>query len=296
MQHKYFFLLAEHLSKASSLHQHQSVKMVSPSWFEAVSSPDNEDCHPHSAQALKAFHEGKTTTHEAASAITHPIATSPSNHLDVERNGLWSLLISALMDWPRSETPALLQLLKAIQQVPDPAISEEAKLSVGNGPFWDGLPGFGHMWADDFERRTMLRLCAGQNGHENNNRGALREKYVHVARLEATFCDQQIGGINLKWGYERITDALERSDAIWDIEVLMAAEWLRILPHHIYKGALEQEEGWPLKRDLDLWTGDVMTVERWQWWKDRLEEYVREGFPGADSVRVTVQSMDAVTL
>lgn len=51
-----------------------------------------------------------------------------------------------------------------------------------------------------------------------------------------------------------------------------------------------------MKRDLDLWTGDVMTVERWQWWKDRLEEYVREGFPGADSVRVTVQSMDAVTL
>ena len=87
----------------------------------------------------------------------------------------------------------------------------------------------------------MLRLCAGQNDHEHNNGRALREKYVHVAGLEATFCDQQIGGINLKCGYERITDALERSDAIRDIEVLMAAEWLRSLPHRIYKGALEQE-------------------------------------------------------
>lgn len=273
--------------------------MVSPSWFEAVSSSvDNEDCHRHSAQALQAFHEGATTTHEAASAITHPIATSPSNHLDVERNGLWSLLISAFMDWPRSETPALLQLLKAIQQVPDPAIGEEAKSSVGNGPFWNGLPGFGHMWADDFERRKMLRLCGagGQHGQDNNRRGGLREKYVPAAGLEATFCDQQIAGINLNWGYERITDALERSDALRDIEVPMAAEWLRSLPHRIYKGALEQEEGWPLKRDLDLWTGggDVMTVERWQWWKNRLEAYVREGLPRTDSVWATVQAMDAV--
>ena len=203
------------------------------------------------------------------------------------------------MDWPRSETPALLQLLKAIQQVPDPAIREEAKRSVGNGPpFWDGLPGFGHMRADDFERRKMLRLCGagGQNGQDTNRRGGLREKYVHAAGLEASFCDQQIGGIDLKWGYERITDALERSDAIRDIEVLMAAEWLRSLPHRIYKGALEQEEGWPLKRDLDLWTagGDVMTVERWQWWKNRLEAYVREGLPRTDSVWATVQAMDAV--
>lgn len=282
------------MDSATHLHQHQLVKMVSPSWFEAVSSPDNEGCHPHSAQALKAFHEGKTTTHEAASAITHPMATSPSNHLDVERNGIWSLLISALTDWPRSETPALLQLLKAIQQVPDPAITEEAKWSVEDGPFWDGLPGFGHMWADDFGRREILRLCAGQDGNGNDRR-ELREKYVHVAGLEAAFCDQRIGGIDLNWGYERITDALERSDAVRDIEVPMAVEWLKSLPHRIYEGALKREEGWPLKRDLDLWTGgDVMTVERWQWWKSRLEEYVREGLPGRDSVWASVEAINAV--
>lgn len=89
-------------------------------------------------------------------------------------------------------------------------------------------------------------------------------------------------GIGLNWSYERITDALERSDAVRDIEVPMAAEWLRSLPHRIYEGALKREKAWPLSReDLDLWKGgDVMTVERWQWWRSRLEEYAREELPG----------------
>lgn len=80
-----------------------------------------------------------------------------------------------------------------------------------------------------------------------------------------------------------------------DIEVFMAAEWLRHLPGLIYEGALKQEEGWPFTKYLNLWTGgDVMTVERWQWWKNQLERYVREGLPEADSVLATVQVMEAV--
>lgn len=134
----------------------------------------------------------------------------------------------------------------------------------------------------------------GQNGNGNDRR-ELREKYVHVAGLEAAFYDQRIGIIDLNWAYERITDTLERRDAVRDIEVLMAGEWLRSLPHRIYEGALKREVGWPLERDLDLWTGgDVMTVERWQWWKSRLEEYVREGLPGGDSVWASVEAMNAV--
>lgn len=120
------------------------------------------------------------------------------------------------------------------------------------------------MWADDFERREVLRLCVGQDG---NNRREMHKACTHAAGLEATFCAQRIEGIGLEWSYERITDALERSDAVRDIEVPMAAEWLRSLPHRIYEGALKREKAWPLSReDLDLWKGgDVMTAERWQW-------------------------------
>lgn len=139
-----------------------------------------------------------------------------------------------------------------------------------------------------------MRLCVGQNGNVNDRR-ELREKYVHVVGLEPAFCDQRIGGINLNWGYERITDGLERSDTVRDIEVPMAVEWIKSLPHRIYEGALKREEGWPLKRNLDLWTeGDAMTLKRWQWWKSRLEEYVREGLPGEDSVWTSVEAMSAV--
>lgn len=37
-----------------------------------------------------------------------------------------------------------------------------------------------------------------------------------------------------------------------------------------------------------------MTVEQWQWWKNQLERYVREGLPEADSVLATVQGWRAV--
>lgn len=35
-----------------------------------------------------------------------------------------------------------------------------------------------------------------------------------------------------------------------------------------------------------------MTVERWQYWKSRLEKYVREGLPESDSVAMAIQAMN----
>ncbi|KAI9931699.1 hypothetical protein ASPWEDRAFT_169458 [Aspergillus wentii DTO 134E9] len=269
--------------------------MVPLSWFEAVSLPENEDCHPDEAQALKEYYQGKTTAHEAAYAITRPLANSSSDDLGFDRNGLWSVLITAITEWPRSEAPGLLQLLKAIQQAPEPNIREEAKHSVEDGPFWDELPGFGHMWADQFQREEWRDAIDGRPGDDDVRR-EMHDKYIFIASLEATFYDQRIAGIRLDWGYECITDALERSNAVRDIQIPMAAEWLKLLPRRFYEGALKREEDWPLRRDyLDLWKGgDIMTVERWQWWKSRLEAYVTEGLMGADSVRASLEAMNAV--
>lgn len=61
----------------------------------------------------------------------------------------------------------------------------------------------------------------------------LCEKYIHVAGLEATFCNQQIRRINLKWGYKHIKNALGWHDAVHNIDVFMAAEWLLIVLHWI---------------------------------------------------------------
>lgn len=95
----------------------------------------------------------------------------------------------------------------------------------------------------------------------------MREKYIHIAALEARLVDEIIGPISLDWGYECLTDAFECRKAIPDIQVPMAAEWLKRLAGQIFDGALKQEEDWPFKRDyLDPRKGGIATtVERWQY-------------------------------
>ena len=122
----------------------------------------------------------------------------------------------------------------------------------------------------------------------------MREKYIHIAALEARLVDEIIGPISLDWGYECLTDAFECRKAIPDIQVPMAAEWLKRLARRIFDGALKQEEDWPFNRDyLNLRKGgNAMTVERWQFWKSGLEKYVREGLPQSYSVTMAIQAMD----
>ncbi|OJJ81810.1 uncharacterized protein ASPGLDRAFT_83984 [Aspergillus glaucus CBS 516.65] len=247
--------------------------VVSPSWFTDAISPDGDPdngCHPQEAQALRDYHEGKITIQEAAYAISRPTATSQSTELNCERNKSWNLLIAALEEWPEPESSPIFALLKEMENIPEPAIREEAKHSVTSDPFWKELP-------DDTDLRRQLR-----------------EKYIHIAALETRLVDEKIGPISLDWGYECLTDVFERREAIPDIQVLMAAEWLKRLARRIFDGALKQEEDWPFKRDyLNLRKGgNAMTVERWQYWKSRLEKYVREGLPESDSVAMAIQAMN----
>lgn len=271
-------------------------KMVSPSWFTDAISPDGDPdngCHPQEAQALKDYHDGKTTVQEAAYAISRPTATSQSTTLNCERNKLWNLLIAALEEWPEFESSPIFALLKEMENLPEPVICEEAKHSVTSEPFWKELPGFGNMWADVFQWGEW-RHEIEDHPDDKNLRHQMREKYIHIAALEARLVDEKIGPIALDWGYECLTDAFERRDVIPDIQFPMAAEWLKRLAKRIYDGALKQEEDWPFKRDyLDLRKGgNAMSVERWQYWKSRLEEYVKEDLPQSDSVAMAIQAMD----
>lgn len=271
--------------------------MVSSDWFDAavaVNDDPDDGCHPQEAQALREYHEGKTSAREAAYAITRPVATSMSTTLNLERNRLWNLLITALEEWPTSESSAIFSLLKEIEKLPDPIIRDEAKHSVVmSEPFWDELPGFGNMWADSFQWGEW-RHQVEDHPDDTDVRRHLREKYTHIASMEAHLADEEVGSINLEWGYECLTDALERKDAVPDIQIPMAAEWLKRLARQIYKDSLDEIEDWPFKRDyLDLRKGgNAMSLERWQAWKDQLEKYVQDGLPGSDSVTMGIRAMD----
>lgn len=213
---------------------------------------------------MEDYHDHKINVQEAAYAIPRPTATSQSTALNRERNKLWNLLIAALEEWPESELSPIFALLKEMENLPEPAIREEARHSVTSDPFWKELPGFGNMWVDIFQWGEW-RQEIEDHPDDPDLRRQMREKYIHIATLEVRLVDEKIGPISLDWGYECLTDAFERRDVIPDIQFPMAADWLKRFVRRIHDDALREEEDWPFKRNyLDLRKGgDAMSVGIW---------------------------------
>ncbi|BCR88884.1 uncharacterized protein ACHE_50082A [Aspergillus chevalieri] len=239
---------------------------------------------PPRSTSLKDYHEHKINVQEAAYAISRLTATSQSTALNHGRNKLRNLLIAALEEWPESELSPIFALLEEMENLPKPAIREEARHSVTTDPFWKQLPGFGNMKVGIFQWGEWRQEIEGHPDDPDLQR-QMREKYIRIASLEVLLVDEKIGPILLDWGYECLADAFERCDVIPDIQFPMAAEWLKRLARRTHDDALREEEDWPFKRNyLDLRKGDdAMFVERWQYWKSRLE-YAKEDLPENKSI------------
>ena len=162
--------------------------------------PDN-GYHPEEVQALKDYyHRGQTSAQEAAYAITRPVVTSASVDVGFERRMLMNLLIDALEKWPQSESWPLFALLKEIEKLPEPVIREEARHSVTmSEPFWRALPGFMNEWADIFQWGEW-RYGIENRPEDLDLRRRMREKYMHIASLEARLVDESVGSIELRLG------------------------------------------------------------------------------------------------
>ncbi|KAL9037223.1 MAG: hypothetical protein Q9180_003842, partial [Flavoplaca navasiana] len=142
---------------------------------------DNMDHPTDEAKALENYYDQKTEPTAAAKAITRPIASSdnPGAHL----HRLWNLLIDALMQFPESQVPALIQLLAAIQNLPNPDLIDKTTPETPvDGFLWRGLPGFGHMWADEHKRDDWRRTLAAEN---SESRAKMRSAHVRKADIEA---------------------------------------------------------------------------------------------------------------
>ena len=249
---------------------------MSDAWFTEKLAPDGaieDGCHPDEAQALKDYYHKKTSAEEAAQAITLPIVESEDPGAYLYR--LWGLLKDALVELPAPHIPALIQLLGAIQKLPEPDLTgRRTENTPADGFLWRGLPGFGHMWGDEHKQDNWRRNLAAS---EPANRADLQTQHVRKAGIEARLAVADVGGIPLDWGYECIADALERRDAVLDCENFAAAEWIAIAGRRLYAGAVNGEESWALDRRRDFGKeSKAMNLERWAFWETRMKEFVQQ--------------------
>jgi Protein of unknown function (DUF3632) len=250
---------------------------------------EEDGCHPHETQALKDYCHKSTSAKEAARAITRPIESSKDPGANLYR--LWNLLIDALVELPASQVPALIQLLGAIEQLPEPDLTAEQKKPV-HGALWRELSNFGHMWADEHKQDHWRRtLSAGDPA----SRADLRAKHVRKAEVEARLAVANVGGIPMGWGYECIADALERRDAVLDLEVPAAAMWIAIAGERLYAGAVNGEESLALERRRDFGKeAKRMSLERWSFWEKRMEEMLQESQATQDAAKAALSDMKAL--
>ena len=272
---------------------------MSTSWFLKQVAPDGmpeDGCHPDEAKALEDYCQQKTSPQEAAKAITRRIENEddPGNNL----YSLWGLLISALVELPSSQTPALIQLLAAIQELPEPDLTGKQTRNTPpeNGYMWRTLPEFVNDWADEHNRDDWRLVLAAQRRSEEPDK--LRALHVKRANVEAQLVVAQVSTIPVDFGLNCICDALEQSDVVVDFEVPAAAEWMAIAGKQIHAAAVDGNESWALWRTRDLWPGreKVMSRERLMFWETQLRKLLDQPHDEATRVaaRRALQDMQAL--
>ncbi|KKY34674.1 hypothetical protein UCDDA912_g05336 [Diaporthe ampelina] len=277
---------------------------MSDDWFSSKLAPDGaveDGCHPQEAQAMKDYLHRITTAAEAARAITHPVATADNPGEDLAR--LWGFLMDSLVELPAGHIESLLELLEAIETLPEPDFTAVDESKRPPEKLWRGLPGLGHLWADSYQSGSWRKAAAAANGPA---RDALRDTHVRKAEIEARLAAAGVGGIPIDWGYEVVADALESSNALLDFEVPAAARWLVICGQRFRQGAQDGEESWALKPHAtasstipsrDLWeapSGQALGLDRWSSWEGRLRELQGEQGVVQDAATMALGAMGKV--
>ncbi|KAF6809033.1 hypothetical protein CMUS01_13768 [Colletotrichum musicola] len=248
---------------------------MSDEWFTSKLFPygngSTEDgCRASEAQALKDYLRKKTTAAEAARAITQQIdhSITAEDNLNEELPRLWGLLQDALWELPEENIEPLIELLKAIEELPKPDISALERRKQPEEALWKGLSG--------------------------------------GAEVEARMVAAGSGGMNIDEGYKRIADALESSNWLLELNLPAAAKWLAFLGKQFFEGAKDGKESWGLRmlstsmsqpgyRDLSKSKSDVkMTLERWEFWEARLRELQREEGHVGEAAKLSLTAIDKI--
>jgi hypothetical protein len=235
---------------------------MSDEWFSSKLAPngDIEDgCHPEEAEALKGYLRGKKSAGEAARAMTRPVETADDPNDDLPH--FYVLLLDALVELPSEHIEPLLELIQAIEDLPEPDFAAVEGSKRPDENLWRGLPHFANHWYDVGYRSGGWKMDAeATSGPE---RDALRIEHVRRAEIEARLVVAGLAGFPIDWGYEVVVDALEGDEVLLDFEVLAAAEWFIVCGRRFLHGAERGEKSYALK-------DEGMSSEQWSLWEQQL--------------------------
>ncbi|KAJ5494539.1 hypothetical protein N7463_010626 [Penicillium fimorum] len=236
-------------------------------WFDQHTAPmdgeEETEVHPYQAAALKAYLKGDSNPSETAAIMAKPHDTEKKTDL---RECVFGIIEDALFELSESHTPALVALIRELNQLQD---EEDGEL------VWTGLMSFGHSWSDGWKQCHWRKALATRDPATRAERCAA---HVHQAFGEASCVmaalgpNSEDGLLPLSWGYECISEALECQDAVWDFEVPAAAVWIKVAGERLREGAKKDEKCWALKREGRLWPAGPMSMDRWNFWLKRLKE------------------------
>ncbi|KAI3393862.1 hypothetical protein diail_3537 [Diaporthe ilicicola] len=284
----------------------ENVTSVPDSWFQArldrISGEDGalQTLLASEVEALKLFHTGHLSTDDAAKSITQPITDSPVPHLGTYSDEsaalahLWALLIEALVEWPSSQTPSLVALLKAIKESPGNIHRGQATDDEEKPLSWGSLPHFTRVWSDNHW------MSPGQIARRCPDDAALhraRAQYVKQQDVEAQLVAAQLfakGPLTFPRALQYVAQTLERTpgpddrqdlpdDASadgqlrLDFRVPAASRWIHHCGqrlHDILRG--NETASWDPR---DIPASPVAfddSYGRWRFWEERLLALAKE--------------------
>jgi hypothetical protein len=237
---------------------------MSDEWFSAKLAPDGDvedGCHPEEAEALKDYLRGRKSATDAARAMTRPVSTAKNPKDDLPR--FYVLLLDALVELSSEHIERLLELIQAIENLPEPDFSGIESSKRPDEQLWKGLPHFANHWYDVGYRSGGWKMDA--EAASGQKRDALRDEHVRRAEIEARLVLAGLAGIPIGWGYEVVVDALESDEALLDFEVPAAAEWVVACGQRFLQGAERGEKSYALK-------DEGMSLEQWSVWEQQLRK------------------------
>ncbi|TQV95343.1 fungal specific transcription factordomain-containing protein [Cordyceps javanica] len=258
-------------------------------WLDAHTAPVDGEAEtgalPLQAAALGRYLHGESNVKDTVAALTAPAPDVSESEADL-RDRVFGIIEDALFELSENYTPALVALLRELDAVPG--------VDDAGRPIWKGLKSFGDSWSDSWKQSHWRKALATR---DRLSRELRRDAHVHRAYVEAACAVAGAGVVNaqqaapgsaedgilpLSWGYECLSDALERQeDVVRDFEIPAAAVWIRVAGKRLVDGATRKETSWALEREGRLWPPGPMSIDRWRFWLKRLEE--AKSFGGAAS-------------
>ncbi|CZT20088.1 uncharacterized protein RCC_05945 [Ramularia collo-cygni] len=224
--------------------------------------------HPDEIDAMRKFLVGTLTAHDAAAAIIHSITLEDDPPHEVYR--LWGLLAATLVELGREVGRKSLDLLAAIQQLPD------ATTPTGTIK-WSDLPGFGNMWYDSHSMH-MDGSPPWESGREGiltrERETVLRDLYEDGGAAEASIWLRIPNVINPNLGYEVLN--LSRSGrACLFINLHQVHGWLKIAGPQL---RLDRPLDEVMRLERKAWGeyADATMEEHWHDWEKALAELSKD--------------------